>query len=164
VKSFSESRSANTLTTYGLIVPILTALTVTIVPSTSPLTSAILPASLSSSASRDWSASGHLPPMQNHWLCLPATVVAGIVPAIAIVVMLRHGAPMAPRLTTAFAALAVAGIANVGIRFVHPFDLIFVVLAWHVVAVFALSATAASFGDRVFSWRKALAASGVEHF
>jgi hypothetical protein len=71
---------------------------------------------------------------------------------------------MAPRLTTAFAALAVADIANVGIRFVHPFDPSFVVLAWHVVSVFALSATAASFGDRVFSWRKVLAASGVEHF
>jgi hypothetical protein len=110
---------------------------------------------------RDWSASGHLPPLLIHWLCFPATVVAGIVPAIAIVVMLRRGAPVAPRLTTAFGALAVAGIANVGIRFVHPFDPSFVVLAWHIVAVFALSAAAASFGDRVFNWRKAIAAAGV---
>jgi hypothetical protein len=107
----------------------------------------------------DWSASGHLPAILIHWACFPATVVAGIVPAVAIVVMLRRGAPMTPRLTTALGALAVAGLANFGIRFVHPFDASFVVLAWHVAAVFALSAAVASFGNRVFSWRNAIAAS-----
>jgi hypothetical protein len=110
---------------------------------------------------RDWWASGQLPAMLIHWACFPATIVAGIVPAVAIVVMLRHGAPMTPRLTTALGALAVAGLANFGIHFVHPFDASFVVLAWHVVAVFALSAALAAFGDRVFSWRKAIAASGA---
>jgi hypothetical protein len=110
---------------------------------------------------RDWSASGQLPAVLIHWACFPATIVAGIVPAVAIVVMLRHGAPMTPRLTTALGALAAAGLANFGIRFVHPFDASFVVLAWHVVAVFALSAAMASCGNRVFSWRKVIAASGA---
>jgi hypothetical protein len=117
--------------------------------------------SLGRTCAHDWSASGSLPPILIHWFCLPATVIAGLVPAIAIVAMLRHGAPMTPRLTTAFAGLAVAGIANVGGRFVHPLDASFVVLAWHFAAVFALAAAASSLGDRVFSWRKLIAASRV---
>jgi hypothetical protein len=36
-----------------------------------------------------------------------------------------------------------------------------VVPAWHVVALFALSAAAASSGDRLLNWRKAIAAFGV---
>jgi len=110
---------------------------------------------------RDWPTEGHLRPVLIHWGCFPATVVAGIVPALVLAVMLRRGAPLTPRRTMALAALAVAGIANFGIRFLHPFDASLVVLAWHVVAVFALSAAAASFGNRVFSWRKTIAASGV---
>lgn len=109
---------------------------------------------------RDWSASG-LPAILMEWACFPITVMAALVPGVAIVMMLRRGAPMTPRLTTALGALAAAGLANFGIRFVHPFDASFVVLAWHVVAVFALSAALAAFGDRVFSWRKAIAASGA---
>ena len=110
----------------------------------------------------DWASSDHLPPILIHWGCFSATLIAGIVPTIAIVVMLRRGAPMTPRLTTALASLAVAGVANFVIRFVHAFDASFVILAWHLAAVFALSAVVTSFGDRVFSWRKTLATSRVK--
>jgi len=110
---------------------------------------------------RDWSAPGDLPPILIDWPCFPATVLAGIVPALVMVVMLRRGAPLTPRRTTALGALAVAGVANFGIRFVHPFDASFIVLAWHVGAVFALSAAVASFGDRIVSWQKAIDASRV---
>ena len=101
----------------------------------------------------DVSASGGVPPVASHWFCLPATLIAGLVPAIAIVVMLRRGAPLTPRLTIVLAALAAAGIANFGIRFVHAFDASLVILVWHLLAVFALSIGAAALGDRVLSWR-----------
>ena len=106
---------------------------------------------LGQSCARDWSASV-LPPMLSHWGCFPATVLAGLVPAMAMLVMLRRGAPIAPRLTTALAGLAVASLANVGMRFVHPFDASLIVLAWHVLAIFGLSGLATIFGNRLFTW------------
>ena len=118
-------------------------------------------ASVGQMCAHDWASLDHLPPILIHWGCFPATIAAGLIPTIAIVVMLHRGAPMAPRLTTALAGLAVAGMANFGIRFVHAFDPSFVVLAWHLGAVFALSAIATSFGDRLFNWGKTLAASSV---
>jgi hypothetical protein len=124
---------------------------------------AVWMATLGRLCARDWPVDGQLRFVVIHWGCFPATVVVGIVPALVLIVMLRRGAPLTPRLTTGFAALAVAGMANFGVRFVHPFDASFVVLAWHVVAVFALSAAAASCGDRVFNWRKAITASVRGH-
>jgi hypothetical protein len=107
----------------------------------------------------DWATSAGLPDILMHWECFPFTVLAGALPAIAIVVMLRRGAPLMPRLTTAMAAIAVAGLTNFGIRFIHPFDASVVVLTWHVVAVFALSAAPTMFARHIFSWRTAIAAS-----
>jgi hypothetical protein len=98
--------------------------------------------------------SSRLPPILAHWGCFPVTILIGVVPAVAIVLMLRRGAPLAPRLTTALAAVAVAGIANCGVRFVHTLDASFVVLTWHIVAVFVLSSIVARFGDHVFSWQR----------
>jgi len=106
---------------------------------------------LGQSCAREWSASP-LPPMLSHWACFPATVIAGLVPAMAMLVMLRRGAPIAPRLTTVLAGLAVASLANVGMRFVHPFDASLIVLAWHVLAIFGLSGLATIFGNRLFTW------------
>lgn len=111
---------------------------------------------------REWSTLGHLPPIVVHWACVPVTIVTGAAPAVAIVIMLRRGAPMRPRLTAALAGLAVAGISNFGVRLIHPFDASFVVLAWHVVAVFALLAAASTLGAHVFNWRTVFAASGVD--
>jgi hypothetical protein len=102
----------------------------------------------------DWSARSGLPPILAHWGCFPATILFGVIPAVAIVLMLRRGAPLAPRVTTALAAVAVAGIANLGVRFVHALDASFIVLAWHIVAVFALSSIVARLGDHVFSWQR----------
>jgi hypothetical protein len=109
-------------------------------------------ASVGQQCVRDWSAFG-MPPILPHWGCFLATVVVGIVPAVAIVMMLRRGAPLTPPLTTALAAVAVAGLANVGVRFVHSLDVSFVVLTWHLAAVFTLAIVLARFGDDVFNWR-----------
>ena len=85
--------------------------------------------------SHGWSIAGH-------WACFPVTVLVGALPAVVMAVMLRRGAPLTPRLTTWLGALAVAGLANVGVRFVHAFDTSVIVLAWHVGAVFGVSALA----------------------
>ena len=102
----------------------------------------------------EWSAGTPLAPILPHWGCLAATIVTGAAPAVLIVLMLRRGAPLMPRLTTLLAALAVAGLANFCIRFAHAFDSSFVVLTWHVGAVMALAAALASSGRYAFDWRK----------
>jgi hypothetical protein len=89
------------------------------------------------------------------WDCLPMGVVMGIVPAAAIVVMLRKGAPLHPRLTLALAALAVASIANFGLQFAHLRDASIMVLVWHLGAVAVLAALGGSLGARVLAWQPA---------
>jgi hypothetical protein len=101
---------------------------------------------------QDASTAVQTPSVLLHWGCFPATLIAGVAPTIAMVTMLRKGAPLTPRMTTTLAGLAVAGLANVGIRFIHASDVSVIVLTWHVIAVFALSAVAASLGHRWLKW------------
>jgi hypothetical protein len=89
------------------------------------------------------------------WDCLPAAAIIGIVPAAAIVAMLRKGAPLRPRLTLTLAALAVASVANFGMQFAHVGDASIMVLAWHLGAAAALSALGGWLGERVLGWRHA---------
>lgn len=89
-----------------------------------------------------------------HWGCLPATILMGAFPAATIVMMLRRGAPLTPRLTTLLAAVAAGGLGNFGVRFVHGADASVMVLAWHFSAVFVLSALSAAAGRFLFNWRQ----------
>jgi hypothetical protein len=91
------------------------------------------------------------------WDCLPPAILIGIVPAIAMVVMLRRGAPLIPRVTIALGALAVAALANLGLRLFHVGDVSVMVLFWHLGAAAVLAAVAAGFGPRVLYWRHATA-------
>jgi hypothetical protein len=89
------------------------------------------------------------------WDCLPPATVIGIVPAIVLVIMLRRGAPLRPRVTLALAALAVASVANFGLQFAHARDVSIMVLVWHLGAAAALSALGGSLGELVLGWRHA---------
>jgi hypothetical protein len=89
------------------------------------------------------------------WDCLPPATVIGIVPAIVLVIMLRRGAPLRPRVTLALAALAVASVANFGLQFAHARDVSIMVLVWHLGAAAALSALGGSLGEFVLGWRHA---------
>jgi hypothetical protein len=87
------------------------------------------------------------------WDCLPMATIIGIVPAAAIIVMLRRAAPLHPRLTLALAALAVASIANFGLQFAHVRDASIMVLVWHLGAAAALAALGGWLGKRVLHWQ-----------
>lgn len=89
------------------------------------------------------------------WECLPYAMVIGIVPAVAMVVMLRRGAPLLPRLTLVLGALAVAAIGNFGLQLFHFRDASIMVLFWHLGSVVVLSVLAGWFGRRVLGWRPA---------
>lgn len=88
------------------------------------------------------------------WDCLPPAAMIGVLPAIAIVVMLRRGAPLHPRATTALAALAVAALVNVVLRIYHVGDVSIMVLVWHFGGVLLFSLLAGWAGTLVLSWKR----------
>lgn len=87
------------------------------------------------------------------WFCFPAIVLVGAVPATAIAVMLRRGAPLTPHITTALGGLAAAGLGNFGLRLFHSQDASLMVLVWQVGTVFILTAFAAWAGQYLLNWR-----------
>lgn len=91
------------------------------------------------------------------WDCLPPGILVGSLPLIVILVMLRRGAPLQPRISVALAALAVAGLGNAAMRLFHPGDATVMILVWHVGVAFALTALAGVLGKAVLSWRQAWA-------
>jgi hypothetical protein len=99
------------------------------------------------------------------WDCLPPAIIAGVVPAIAMVAMLRRGAPLYPKATVAMGALAVAALANAGLQIYHAEDISIMVLVWHFGFVFLLSALFAMTGPLVLSWPRprSLASAARSH-
>jgi hypothetical protein len=93
--------------------------------------------------------------------CFPFIVLLGTVPATLMALMLRHGAPLTPRLTAGLGALAAAGLANFSFRLFHPEDVTVMLLVWHVGGVFVLSAVAASSGRYLLNWRSITASENT---
>ena len=87
------------------------------------------------------------------WACFPAIVMIGLVPAIALAVMLRRGAPLHPHLTTGLGGLAAAGLGDAGLRLFHAQDASVMVLVWQIGSVFILTALAAWAGRLLLDWR-----------
>jgi hypothetical protein len=99
-------------------------------------------------------------PLQLDWFCFPAIVLVGAIPAIAMAVMLRRGAPLTPHATTALGGLAAAGLGNFGLRLFHPQDASLMVLVWQVGTVIALSALSGWAGRHLLNWRSILGTAG----
>jgi len=93
--------------------------------------------------------------VRNDWPCLPVGVTLGLVPAFAIIVMLRRGAPLVPHTSLALAAVAVGATTNFAMRLFHYGDATIMVLVWHVgmAAVFALVASV--LGGQILKWPRA---------
>jgi hypothetical protein len=91
--------------------------------------------------------------MRSEWVCLPATIIAGTVPAITMSVMLRRGAPLTPYLSTLLGGLAAAGLGNLGVCVTHHAYGNVLVPVWHVSIVVALSVIVGSTGRRLLSWQ-----------
>jgi hypothetical protein len=115
-------------------------------------------ASLGEGCWRNWVALGADGlTLRPDWDCLPPAILIGIVPLIAMVVMLRRGAPLLPRVSIALGALAVAALANVGLRLFHVGDASVMVLFWHLGGAAVLAGLAGLAGRSVLYWRHATA-------
>jgi hypothetical protein len=101
-------------------------------------------------------------PLGHNLLCAPFIVLFGALPAVAITIMLRRGAPLTPRLTASLGGLAAAGLANAGVRIVHPEDVSIMLLVWHVGVVVALSALAGAYGRYFFNWPSLIRKSKID--
>jgi hypothetical protein len=88
-------------------------------------------------------------PVHPDWYCVPAIVLVGSVPAIAMTVMLHRGAPLTARLTAVLGGLAAAALGNFGMRFFCTQDGSLMVLVWQFGTVCVLSAIACCAGHRV---------------
>jgi hypothetical protein len=93
--------------------------------------------------------------------CLIPTILAGIVPTAAMLIMLRRGAPLVPRQTLMLAGLAVAALVNIGMILFHVGDVSFMVLVWHIGVVLVFAGLAGWAGPRVLTWRPAATAGAL---
>jgi hypothetical protein len=111
-------------------------------------------AALGESCVHDWISHG-TQGLEIHadWGCLPSAAWIGIVPAVAMVAMLRRGAPLFPHASIALGALAVAALANFGLRLFHLSDASIMVLFWHLGSIVVLSIVAAAVGRYLLKWR-----------
>lgn len=89
-------------------------------------------------------------------ICFPAIALVGAIPAVAMVAMLRRGAPLAPHATVALGALAAAALGNFGLRFFHPQDASLMVLVWQFGSVALMSVLASWLGHRLVGWHLTL--------
>lgn len=92
------------------------------------------------------------PQIYSDWICLPAIALVGVVPALAMVIMLRRGAPLAPRMTVALGALAAAALGNFGLRLFHTQDASLMVLVWQFGSVALWSALASFKAEHILRW------------
>jgi hypothetical protein len=92
---------------------------------------------------------------EREWLCVLTIVFGAALPSAALAVMLRRGAPLTPRLTTALGVLAATGLANVVACVSHPHPSTLVTLVWHGGTILALCCLGAALGRSVLSWRTA---------
>jgi hypothetical protein len=86
------------------------------------------------------------------WDCVPPALILAIVPAALMVAMLRHGAPLEPRLSFALAVLAIASLVNFGLRIFHAGDITIMLLVWHFGVGAVIAALAGQFGRAVLDW------------
>jgi len=94
--------------------------------------------------------------LESDFGCIPAIALVGALPAVAMALMLRKGAPLKPYISTALGGLAAAGLGNFGLRFSHPQDASVMVLVWQMGTVFLLTMLSAWAGRLILDWRPLL--------
>lgn len=95
--------------------------------------------------------------LTSDFVCIPAIALVGALPALAMVVMLRKGAPLRPHISAALGGLAAAGLGNFGLRLFHHQDASLMVLVWQMGTVFLLTMLSGAAGALLLDWRRLVA-------
>lgn len=93
---------------------------------------------------------------ESDWSCFPAIALVGAIPAVAMVLMLRRGAPLMPHLAVGLGALAAAALGDFGLRLFHATDAGLMVLVWQIGSVAILTAVLTQFAPALLPWRHTL--------
>jgi hypothetical protein len=101
----------------------------------------------------DWLRGATL--FESDWSCLPAVALVGAIPAVAMVLMLRRGAPLLPHLAVALGALAAAALGDFGLRLFHTIDAGLMVLVWQIGSVAILTVILTQYAPTLLRWRHA---------
>jgi hypothetical protein len=91
--------------------------------------------------------------VQADWDCVVPAFIISVLPAGAMLLMLRRGAPLVPAVSLALGVLATGAIANFGLRIFHAGDLSIQILVWHGGGALAAALIASLVGPRVLHWR-----------
>jgi hypothetical protein len=103
---------------------------------------------------QDWMAAGRagLAPGTD-WPCVAGIPLTALIPGLALAMMLRRGAPLAPRTTAALGALGVASLASLGMCVAQPHERDMVVLVWHGTTIGVVTVLAAIAGRSILNWK-----------
>ena len=91
------------------------------------------------------------------FMCIPAIMLVGTLPAVTMVLMLRKGAPLWPHASAALGGLAAAGLGNFGLRLFHDQDASLMVLVWQMGTVVMLAILCGWAGRLFLDWRPQIA-------
>ena len=108
--------------------------------------------SLAEACLNAWMLDGRLT-LALDWLCLPNIALVGAIPALAMAVMIRKGAPLFPHAAVALGGLAAAALGDFGLRLFHPVDASLMVLVWQLGSVAILTILASAAGPLVLRWK-----------
>ena len=84
--------------------------------------------------------------------CFATLMLAGIPLSLAMLVMLRHAALLAPRPVAITGSLAVAAITSTALSLFHPLDATVMILIWNVGIAAVLVTLGSLYGRRIFAW------------
>lgn len=87
------------------------------------------------------------------FFCIPGITMVSAFPAVVMTMMLRDGAPLAPRPTVFLGALAASALGNFGLRLFHTQDAGPMVLFWQIGTVALICFGTAWIGDRILNWQ-----------
>jgi hypothetical protein len=111
-------------------------------------------ATLGHSCLQDWRVLGTAGlQVRADWDCAVPALIISALPAGAMLLMLRRGAPLVPAVSLALGVLAAGAMANLGLRIFHAGDLSIQILVWHGGGAVVVSMIASLGGPRVLHWR-----------
>ena len=114
-------------------------------------------ASLGQGCVETWLRGSALLSFTSDFLCIPAIALVGTLPAVAMALMLRKGAPLWPHTSAALGGLAAAGLGNFGLRLFHNQDASLMVLVWQMGTVIMLTILCGWAGRLFLDWRPVVA-------
>ena len=111
---------------------------------------------------QDWMAAGRpgLAPGTD-WPCVAGIPLTALIPGLALAMMLRSGAPLAPRTTAALGARGVASLASLGMCVAQPHERDIIVLVWHGATIAAVMVLGAISGRSILNWMHLAPADGL---